>query len=118
VTALESSDGSTRDVTAGSTMRAPQRAGAYFWRRANQRAGALVVNAEPDESLLLPLAPDSLRRRLHATQMPETPEATARAAFSASGRRALDTSLLILAALLLLVESILARRDRGASTTP
>lgn len=118
VTALEAPDGSTRDVNAGSTMRAPQRAGAYFWRRTNQRAGALVVNAEPDESLLLPLTPDSLQRWLHAAQMPETPEATARAAFAANGRRAFDTPLLILAALLLLAESILARRGRGASVTP
>jgi hypothetical protein len=118
VTALESPDGSIRDVAAGSTMRAPQGAGAYFWRRTNQRAGALVVNAEPDESLLLPLTPDSLQRWLHAAQMPETPEATARAAFAANGRRALDTPLLILAALLLLAESILARRGRGASVTP
>jgi len=117
VTALESPDGSTRAVTAGSSIRAPQKAGAYFWRRTNQRAGALVVNADASESLLIPLASDSLQQRLNAAQMPDTPEATARAAFAANGRRALDTPLLILAALLLLAESILARRGRGASVT-
>jgi hypothetical protein len=117
VTALESPDGSTRAVTAGSSIRAPQKAGAYFWRRTNQRAGALVVNADASESLLIPLASDSLQQRLNAAQMPDTPEATARAAFAANGRRALDTPLLILAALLLLAESVLARRGRGASVT-
>jgi hypothetical protein len=118
VTAIEAPDGSTRPVTPGSSLRAAQRAGVYFWRRTNQRAGALVVNAEPDESLLTPLATDSLRVHLRAAEMPDTPDATVRATFAANGRRALDTSLLILAALLLLAESILARRGRGASVTP
>lgn len=117
VSALESPDGSTSAVTAGSIVRAPQKAGAYFWRRTNQRAGALVVNADASESLLIPLASDSLQQRLNAAQLPDTPQATARAAFAANGRRALDTPLLILAALLLLAESILARRGRGASVT-
>jgi hypothetical protein len=77
----------------------------------------LVVNAEASESLLLPLTADTLQQRLRAAQMPETPETTARAAFAANGRRALATPLLILAALLLLAESVLARRGRGASVT-
>ena len=117
VTALESADGNRRVVTAGSSIRAPWKSGAYFWRRTNQRAGALMVNAEANESLLLPLSADSLRRRLNAAHMPDTPEATAGAAFVASGRRVLDTPFLILAALLLLAESILARRGRGAPVT-
>ena len=114
VTALESPDGSTRALTAGSTIRAPWRVGTYFWQRTNQRAGALVVNAEPEESSILQLASADLQTRLRADQLEVTSERVARASFAANGRRALATPLLILAVLLLLAESILARRGRGA----
>ena len=134
ITALEAPDGTTRTVIAGNTVQAPWKSGTYFWlrtnagtsagtnagtnagtaARTNYRAGALIVNAEPAESRLLALSPDSLQRQLNAEQSSETSDATARAAFAANGRRALATPLLILAALLLLAESSLASRGRGA----
>ncbi|MBM4195301.1 MAG: hypothetical protein FJ202_13135, partial [Gemmatimonadetes bacterium] len=46
---LEWPDGSTHAVST-SRLRAPERAGVYFWRRGTARAGALVVNPEVSES--------------------------------------------------------------------
>ncbi|NBU89354.1 MAG: hypothetical protein EBS16_09150, partial [Betaproteobacteria bacterium] len=50
VDALEGPEGRTRPVVAGGQAQAPWTAGVSFWRRAGERVGALVVNAEPQES--------------------------------------------------------------------
>lgn len=116
VDAIESPDSSTRALAAGSTIDAPSRAGVYFWRRGAVRAGALVVNPEAAESESATLAADSLATLLGASNVAASPNALARATFAAGGRRALDTPLLILALVLLVVESWLARRGRAQRT--
>ncbi|MDH5233624.1 MAG: VWA domain-containing protein [Gemmatimonadota bacterium] len=117
VDALESPDGTTRPVTAGGTLEAPWTAGVSFWRRDGQRAGALVVNAEPRESDLARLAPDSLAARLGATRASANGGDAARALFRAGGRRALARTFLALALLLLAAESFVARRGRAKAAT-
>ena len=119
VDALESSDGSTRALTqgAGVAIEAPWTAGVYFWRRGSARAGALVVNGEARESDLRRLDPDSLGLTLGATRViaeggsaDAAADAAADAVFRAAGRRALARTFLALALLLLVAESIVARR--------
>lgn len=117
-TALEFPDSSRREVRAGATMRAPATLGVHFWRRGEERIGALVVNAEPAESDLRALPSDSLAEVLGASRVHDEPAAFARAALSGGARRALDTPLLLLALLLLLVESLVARRGRAARPEP
>ena len=90
---------------------APDRAGVYFLRRGGQRAGALVVNGEPDESALARLTVPTLRSRLTAREMSVTSDAEqwARDAYTGSARRPLVTPLLILAALVLVAEALISR---------
>ena len=116
VDALESPDSSTRAVTAGNTLEAPSTAGVYFWRRGAARAGALVVNPEPVESEPATILADSLAISLGASNASASSQALARATFAAGGRRALDTPLLLLALILVVVESWLARRGRAQRT--
>lgn len=115
VSELEFPDSTRRSLRAGDPLVVPSRAGVYFWRRGEQRAGALIVNPEPAESELVTLATDSLQAVLGAERAEATPESLARAAFAAGGRRALDTPLLLLALALLVLESWLARRGRSTS---
>jgi len=90
---------------------APERAGVYFLRRGGQRAGALVVNAEPDESALGRIAPAVLQSRITGRQVSVTSngEQWARDAYTGSARRPLVAPLLILAALVLLAEALMSR---------
>jgi hypothetical protein len=115
VTAIELPDGSVRNARAGDQFSVPSTAGVYFWRRGAARAGALVVNPEASESDLLTLTPDSLSALVGVVRAEASPSALARAAFAASGRRALDSPLLLTALLLLIAESWLARRGRAAT---
>jgi hypothetical protein len=110
VDALETPDGATLPVVAGSTRDAPWKAGVYFWRRGAARVGALVVNAEPGESDLASLGADSLAARLGGAAMTVAPIDVGRATFSAGGARVLDRTFLLLALLLLLAETLVARR--------
>jgi hypothetical protein len=116
--ALEAPDGSLTAVRAGDALRAPWRTGVYFWRRGSERAGALVVNPEPDESDLRALAPDSLAALLGDALPVSRPADLARAVFAGTARRSLDTSLLWLALLLLAAELLLARRRAATATDP
>lgn len=113
-TALELPDSTLREVRAGASMRAPAALGVHFWRRGDERIGAVVVNPEPAESDLYPLPADSLAQLLGAPRVHEEPAAFARASLSGGSRRALDTPLLLLALLLLVAESLVARRGRAA----
>ncbi len=113
-TSLEFPDSALRDVRAGTSMRAPATLGVHFWRRGPERIGAVVVNAEPAESDLQVLPADSLAQLLGAPRVHAEPASFARAALSAGTRRALDTPLLVLALILLAVESLVARRGRAA----
>ncbi len=115
-TSIEFSDGGLQPLEGLTAWQAPALGGVYFWRRGEQRIGAVVVNPERAELDLAVLPPDSLRAALGVDRVHDTAEATARAAFAAGGRRALDTPLLALALALLVAESWLARRVR--STRP
>lgn len=112
IDAIEAPDGSTRPVASGATIEAPWTAGVHFWRRGGERAGALVVNGEARESDLARLAPDSLAALLGATATVAPPDAGAAtdALFAAGGRRTLARTFLALALLLLVAESVVARR--------
>jgi len=90
---------------------APDRAGVYFLRRGGQRAGALVVNGEPDESLLARLSLPTLQSRFtgRGVSVGSDGDAWARDAYAGSARRPLVTPLLILAALVLVAEALISR---------
>jgi hypothetical protein len=108
VDVLEAPDGTTVPVVAGSSIDAPWTAGVHFWRRGTARAGALVVNGEPAESDLTRLDEAALAAQLGAEAEADA-GALAGAAFSASGRRFLDGTLLVLALVLLAAEAVVAR---------
>jgi len=107
---LEAPDGTVTAMTAGATFDAPWLAGVHFWRRGVDRVGALVVNPEPSESDLARVATDSLAQRLGAVAASADPVAAGRAAFAAGGSRALARTFLFLALLLLVAETLIARR--------
>ena len=94
-----------------SRLEAPTRAGVYFWLRGTQRAGALVVNPEVNESDLTRLPIAQLRARFSGAEVAASVDAgkwTA-SAFSFSGRRALDGAFIGLALLLLIAEAVVTR---------
>lgn len=101
---------------------APERSGVYFLRRGRARAGALVVNSEPDESALARLAPPLLRSRFDGRDVSVggDPERWAREAYTGSARRPLATPLLVLALIVLVIEAIISRgagaRARAGAT--
>ncbi|MCE9600892.1 MAG: VWA domain-containing protein [Gemmatimonadetes bacterium] len=107
---LEAPDGTVNAARAGALIDVPWLAGVHFWRRGTERVGALVVNPEPGESALERLAADSLARQLGATSASADPVAAGRAAFSSAGSRALARTFLLLALLLLVAETLVARR--------
>ena len=107
---LEAPDGTVNAVRAGARVDVPWLAGVYFWRRGTDRVGALVANPEPRESDLTRLAADSLAQQLGATSASADPGAAGRAAFSGAGARALARTFLVLALLLLVAETLVARR--------
>jgi hypothetical protein len=90
---------------------APERSGVYFLRRGGAKAGAVVVNGEPEESSLARLAAPALRARFDGRDVTITAdgERWANDAYTGSARRPLSTPLLILAAIVLLVEAVIAR---------
>jgi hypothetical protein len=107
---LEEPDGNHREVTE-TRFAAPDRAGVYFWLRGTQRAGALVVNAEVEESDLARLPLAQLQSRFSGAEVAATDNAPRwiASAFSFSGRRALDASFLVLGLLLLAAEAVVTR---------
>jgi len=107
---LEEPDGTRRPVTEA-RIAAPERAGVYFWLRGTQRAGALVVNPEVDESDLTRLPIATLRSRFAGAEIAasDDPAHWAASAFSFSGRRALDSSFMVIGLLLLAAEAVVTR---------
>ncbi|HEU4563422.1 MAG TPA: BatA and WFA domain-containing protein [Gemmatimonadaceae bacterium] len=113
VDGLEPATGS-RIAVAGDSITAPGRAGVYFLLRGGERAGALVVNAEPDESRLARAGADAMRARLRGRDVRVTADsaAYAPALFASAPRRAVLAPLVILAVALLLGESLVAGAGR------
>jgi hypothetical protein len=107
---LEEPDGTRRPVLE-SRLEAPSRPGVYFWLRGTQRAGALVVNPEVNESDLTRLPIAALRSRFSGADVAATDDAArwTASAFSLSGRRALDGAFILLALLLLVAEAVVTR---------
>lgn len=111
VDGLEGSDGQVTPLTASSN--APSRAGVYFLRRGPERVGALVVNAEPEESELARLPIATLRDRVRTRDAIVTSDAAAwrRSLFDVGARRPLQLPLILLALILLAAETLVVRRD-------
>jgi hypothetical protein len=95
---------------------APERAGVYWMRRGGAVVGALVVNAEPAESNLAPLSPSALADRIVGTDVHvlAPTDAIAHAAFATSARRPLAGILFVVLAVLLVVETVVARARKSA----
>ena len=109
VTGLE---GDSQVVAAAGDARAPSRAGVFFLRRGEDRVGALVVNAEREESRLDRLGAPELKARLRAADVTVTanPSELTQHAFDASAQRPLQAVLLLLALACLVAEMIVVRR--------
>ena len=108
---LEAPDGQVTPLTASSN--APSRAGVYFLRRGTARVGALVVNAEPEESDLARLPLATLRDRVRTRDALVTADAAEwrRSLFNLGARRPLQLPLILLALALLAAETLVVRRD-------
>ncbi len=118
MTAIESLTGDRLPVSAASAS-APPRAGVYFLLRGEERAGALVVDPAPEESVLERLPASELAARLGAREVHVTSEADQlqERVFAASPRRSLVELLLVGALIAIVAESLVAagtRLRRGA----
>jgi hypothetical protein len=115
VSGIERPDGSVTPLT-GERLTLPQQPGVYFLRRQNARVGAIVVNAEAEESdvrgmggesatsMLTPLVTGSLLQTLNAGPAWQS------AVFSQAAGQALLLPLIALALLALLAEAWLSGR--------
>lgn len=116
VTALERPDG-TLLPTAGDRLTVPAQSGVYFLRRQAARVGALVVNAEPEESDLTgvgggPEGAVVLASLVQGTDVTAeaTPSAWRQAVFSRAAGQALLLPLVALALAALLAEAWISGR--------
>ena len=107
---LEWPDGSVHAVT-DARVRAPNRAGVYFWRRGTARGGALVVNPEIVESDLTRLTPAAFASHFSGASVRVLGDAApwAETVFAVTGRRALEGSFLLIALLLFGAEALVTR---------
>jgi len=107
--ALEAPDGQ-RIPIAGLTLRAPDRSGVYFLLRGADRSGAIVVNAEPEESELGRLDDAALRDRVRGGRVSVASDARlwAGSLFSGADGRPLAVPFLVAALFALLAESAVA----------
>jgi hypothetical protein len=110
VQAIDDAAGQPVPIASGEII-APDRAGVYFMRRGGNKAGAVVVNGEPEESSLARLPAAALKARFDGRDVTVTAdgERWANDAYTGSSRRPLSTPILILAALVLVAEAIIAR---------
>jgi hypothetical protein len=113
VEALELPEGGVTTLS-GDSLTAPSRAGTYFYQRGSARVGALVVNAEPSESELARLTPQALAVKLGARAANVFTDSTALTAsvLTSAPRRPLVAPLLLIAALTLLVETLVTAPAR------
>lgn len=115
VTAWEPSDGGAQQLVMDGALVAPAGAGVYYLLRGPVRAGALVVNPEPEESVLDRLSPAALRGALgtRAAQVVASRDAFAAAAFAPGAGRSLLPPLVLAALAVLVVEGWAGRRGAG-----
>ena len=108
------SGGSATSVVDGS-LTAPAEPGVYYLLRGAARVGALVVDPEPEESVLQRLSPATLRSRLGARRAEVTTDRDrlAATAFDPAGGRSLASPLLAAALLVLVAEGWVSRRGGG-----
>ncbi|MEO6445567.1 MAG: BatA domain-containing protein [Gemmatimonadaceae bacterium] len=113
---LEGADGQVSALPPAGA--APTRPGVYFIHRGTDRVGALVVNAEPEESNLVRLAPSLLRDRLRSPDAVATADADVwkRSLFDVGSRRPLQLPMILLALALLVAETIVVRRGERAAS--
>jgi hypothetical protein len=114
--AMEGADG--QRVPLGETIDVPARPGAYFLTRAGRRAGALVVNAPPGESILDRYTPAELRALLPADRalIAGDPAGWSSMAFRGAARRSLVGPTLLFALLMIVIEAMAIRaRSRSAA---
>jgi hypothetical protein len=109
VEAMESAAGG-RTTLEGSSFDAPSLAGTYFFVRGGRRVGALVVNAEVDESRLERWSARDLAERVSSAgaRVVTARDEWTRAAFSGTARRSIVLPLLIAALLVLAAEAVLS----------
>ena len=115
ITALELADGSLRPGMARSVT-APAEPGVYFLKREGARVGALVVNAEPEESDLTYATNQALLARISGRSVSAAPDGKTwrtRILDQASGR-SIVWPLIVLALIALILESWLARLSATA----
>jgi hypothetical protein len=113
VDALELPEGGVTTLS-GDSLTAPARAGTYFYLRGTTRTGALVVNAEPSESELARLTPEALAAKLGTRAANVLTDSTALTAsvLTAAPQRPLVAPLLLIAAVTLLVETLITTPAR------
>jgi hypothetical protein len=102
-------------------LQAPARAGTFFLERAGRRVGALVVNPEPNESLLERLPARDLTARMRAGQVLVASDRAqlSSLSFRSAARQPVGQPILILALALLALEALLVRsRRRAAPAAP
>ena len=113
VDALELPEGGETTLS-GDSLVSPARGGTYFYLRGTTRAGALVVNAEPSESDLARVTPQALAVKLGtraANVITDSTGLTARVLTTAP-QRPLVAPLLLIAAITLLVETLITTPAR------
>lgn len=93
------------------TLEAPAQRGVYFLERGGRRAGALVVNAKPEESMLERAPVNDIERRFRAREVLSAAdrERWTSLAFRSASRRSLLEPLLLLALALLVAETVFVR---------
>jgi len=98
----------------GDSLTAPARAGTYFFLRGTTRVGALVVNAQPAESELARLTPQALAVKLGTRSANVLTDSAALSAsvLTAAPQRPLLAPLLVIAAMILLAETLITAPSR------
>ena len=115
VTAWVPAAGGTMSSVVDGSLRAPAEPGVYYLMRGAARIGALVVDPEPEESVLQRLSPAILRARLGARRAEVTNDRArlVSAAFDPAAGRSLASPLLAAALLVLVAEGWVSRRGGG-----
>ena len=116
VTGWEPAAGGAQQLVMDGALTAPTEAGVYYLLRGPARAGALVVNPEPEESVLDRLQPSALRARLGArdAEVHTSRDPFVAAAFDPAAGRSLLPPLILAALATLVAEGWASRRGGGA----